>query len=152
MTTLNGAHEPEPDLFLKEMHPVSSRCAVLEDDGQAGWLYLTAVGEMRPEKDAVVYGRVLVPADDAIAAARSGAAPPLGLEFASAEAVMLDPVPSDFRFQWTADGQSVVVFHQDIPRAMIIAASERGYSRAIARSGFYGLPWDEAVYEQNFRR
>ena len=48
-------------LFLDEQHPISRRFAVLEDDGNSAWLYLTEPNGERPCADAWVYDRIAPP-------------------------------------------------------------------------------------------
>ena len=49
------------NIFLDEMHPISRRFAVFEDDGNSAWLYLTEPNTRRPVADALVYNRIAPP-------------------------------------------------------------------------------------------
>ena len=37
------------------------------------------------------------------------------------------------------------------PLAMLLIGKKRGYSKALRRSGFYGEPWDEALFTKTFK-
>jgi hypothetical protein len=79
-----------------------------------------------------------------------GQAPPLAKDYASKEAILSAAKSREFRFQWTADGQSVALLRNNSPIAMILADAKRGFSRAVGKSGPYGDPWDQAKYERVF--
>jgi hypothetical protein len=141
-------------LFLSAEHPLSKRTAILEEEGGTAYLYLTAPREMRPEGDVVVYSTgVLASKAEALKAAQSGLPPPLTTEVASTDAVIRDVTPADFSFKWTTDGQGVALIRKGKPVAMILPGPQkpRGYSRALARDGFFGKPWDQAVYGSSFK-
>jgi hypothetical protein len=141
-------------IFLNSEHPVSKRTAIFEDDGGAAYLYLTVPREMRPDGDVVVYCTgVLASKADALKAAQSGLPPPLTADAASPEAVVRDAAPTDFSFKWTADGSGVALVRKGKPVAMLLSGptKTRGYSRALAREGFFGKPWDQAVYSSSFK-
>lgn len=140
-------------MFLDQKHPQSGRFAILEADADCAWLYLTASGQPQLEEDAFAFSPgPLVTKDEAMAAAKAGAPPPLASEFASPIAVLTGTKPEEFAFKWSVDGESVAVLRNHDPIAMIVTGEKRGFSKALAKSGFYGEPWDQQLYEATFRK
>ncbi len=141
-------------IFLSSEHPVSKRTAILEEEGGTAYLYLTAPREMRPEGEVVVYSTgVLATEAEALKAAQRGVPPPLARELASPEAVIRDAVAADFSFRWTSDGKAIALMRKAKPLAMLLPGPKRyqGYSRALARDGFFGKPWDQALFGSSFK-
>jgi hypothetical protein len=144
-----GAEDGE--IFLEHQHATSRRLAVLEADGRCAWLYLTEPGSRRPEKDAFVYSPgLLADSERAKAEAKEGLPPSLAAAFASERAVIGDARGEEFAFRWSAEGQGVAVLRKGEPIAMIVPGSKYGYSKALARSGPYGEPWDQPTYDRVF--
>jgi hypothetical protein len=137
--------------LLDRQHPGSLRYAILEASARCAWLYLTVPENYRVERDAFVFSPgPLVTRDEAVGSASLGEAPPLSVDYATPEAVLPDARREHFAFRWSDDGQSVAVLYQGNPIAMIVAGAERGYSRALSRSGPFGFPWDSEVYDATF--
>ena len=139
-------------LFLDSHNPKSNRFAILEDNGSSCWLYLTETGSQRPEKDCFVYSPV-EPAQklNMDAVRESGDPPILTKEVASATAVLRDPLAEEFSIVWATDGESVAVVRREEPVAMIVRDEKRGYSKALAKSSFFGEPWEESTYARYFK-
>lgn len=138
------------EIFISDVHPLSQRWAILDDNGNSAWLYLSRPGVQQPEKDAFAYSPVEPAAELNIDAIRQGIPPILPRDLASDEAVIHAMDTAQINFLWAADGESVAVAYQGRLLAMIVSGSERGYSAALARDGEFGLPWDEAVFERHF--
>ena len=138
-------------LLIEHEHARSRRHALLDANEQCGWLLLTLPGEYRIDREAFVFSPgLLVPVDEAIRASKDGHPPPLASEYASPDAIIREPDADEFAFRWSDDGESVAVLHRGEPAAMIVSGSNRGYSRALSREGFYGHPWDQSIYESVF--
>jgi hypothetical protein len=148
----NARDEPTGPLFLTSFNATSNRHAVLEDDGQSCWLYLTEVRGQRPEKDCFVYSPIQPVEEPNLEAMASGAPPVLPRDLASAVAVLVESSAKDFSFVWSEDGESVVVMHRGTARAMIVSGERRGYSRALAKASPIGKPWDDSVFVRYFGR
>jgi hypothetical protein len=138
------------EIFITDVHPVSGRWAILDDNGNSAWLYLSAPGTQQPEKDAFAYSPVAPVAALDIDAIQRGIAPILTTGLASSDAVISGLDSAQISFLWAADGESVAVAYQDRLLAMIVSSSDRGYSAALAQDGEFGQRWDEAVFEQHF--
>ena len=138
------------EIFISDVHPLSNRWAILDDNGNSAWLYLSAPGVQQPEKDAFAYSPVEPVAELNIDAIRQGIPPILTRELASSDAVIRSMDTAQVNFVWAADGESVAIAYQGRLLAMIVSGSERGYSAALAKDGEFGQPWDESVFEQHF--
>jgi hypothetical protein len=141
----------DDEVFLDSRHSASRRFAILEEKNGTAWLYLTAPGKPRPEKDVVVFVRSrLATMDEVLAEARKGRPPPLAKDFATKDAILPKPEVADFSLEWSADGQGVALLRNNSPLAMILADAKRGFSKALSKSGPFGEPWDQSAYERVF--
>ncbi len=141
----------EGGLFLSWYHPASGRTAILDELDGMVWLYLTAAGSHAVERDCPVLSTVPLPDEvDWAAVMESGAPPPLWKAVASAEAFAEGLVAEDFGTRWSEDGGSVLLLRAGRSIAMIVAAEEQGYSRALEWECPLGLPFDEAVEAETF--
>src|SRR5687767_2011987 len=90
LMSLGLAHK-DNRVFLDQQHAKSTRYVVLEANGSSAWMYLTARGKPKPEKDAFVYSAgPLVTNEEAKAAGERGEPPPLAAEYASSVAIIKD--------------------------------------------------------------
>jgi hypothetical protein len=129
---------PEPGPFISEQHSSSQRHAIFEDDGTSAWLYLTGPNGPRPVADVFVYNRQ-APSDRVDKSDRSHP-PPIVKQFAAPDAVVDDPGRSVWRFQWSADGNSVALVRDGVVVALIRAGQRRGYSSAVVAECPWGAP------------
>ena len=155
LTTLLVGFAPQltmsEEIFLESQSPVSKRYAVLEDNGKIAFLYLTESGIPKPMKDAVVYMRVPpVEAVDWERIKKSVETPLLRKDLASATAVIKNPKASEFKFKWSADGDSVAVLRDGQPLAFASVKERFGYSRAVSTTCPLANAWDPARYTSLF--
>lgn len=138
----------EQVIWVDDVHPVSGRAAVLEDDGKSCWLYLheTAQGEVL--KTVLVYSPI-PPITSAEFKARlaAGDTPILVTDYASPQAVITERFPDDFSFRWREDGQAVAVVFRDEILAVATPEEVHGSSRSISRPGPFGDPLEIENYE-----
>lgn len=134
---------------LSAQHPGSRRWAVVEDDGQAGWLYLTEPDIPKPVAHCWLYNRVRYIEPAQIEEYR-GAAPPAPRGIARDEGVKNQIVPSLISFRWTRDGHSVACLHAESPLGFIVDAKSPGCGRYLIKSSPWGEPWDQGHYEALF--
>jgi hypothetical protein len=142
-------------LFEVAEHPKSQRHAVLDEEGDVVYLYLTEPKAPRPAADVIAFstGR-LVTESEARKVAEQGAPPPLTVTSASKEAIVADLKASELTFEWKPDGESVCLLHKGRPVAMIVRVGRAftGYSRAIAGEGSYGKPWSDERFKEVFKK
>ena len=117
------------NLFLSDHHAQSLRRAVVEDDGDVAFLYLTAPHLTKIAASAWIYNRT-----------------------SSAFEACRDVAATDWAFLWSKDGHSVAVLADDFPLACIINAANPGYSRGLTAPTSLGLTWDDITYARVFGR
>ncbi len=138
-------------MFLTCQHATSRRHAIVEQrDGMIS-LCLTEPESGRGVMGCPLYSTVPLPeAVDWELIARTGQSPPIMSDVASSEAVLTNPVASEFSAIWSPDGHSVAVVRGGRIVGMIVAKATRGHSRALARESAIGLPFDEALAIRTF--
>lgn len=139
----------EDEAFLSEQHGGSRRWAVVEDDGESAWLYLTASGSQRPVADCWLYNRD-VNAGTVESRVGQGLAPPAPRSVTGAGAVMSPASSDELRLEWSADGESAAVHFGETLLGFIARASKPGYSRHLIVECPWGRPLDEGLYRELF--
>ncbi len=139
----------EDAIFLEAKHETSGRLAVLEDDGNSGWLYLTEPNTRRPVADAWVYNRIPAPTVSEVKAHRGGP-PPAAIGYASDSALCESPREHEWTIIWTADGHSVAIAKDGVPAACIVANQNPGFSRELIKDGPWGRVWSDAEFARVF--
>ena len=137
--------------FLSERHGESRRQAVFEDTGIAAYLYLSSADSNAIVADAWVYNRIEAPTIDEAKSCRPDP-PPAAEGYATAEAYLPSPGAYVWSFRWAQDGQSVAICADGVALAFIRGGQRRGFSRHLLRSGPWGEPWSDEVYEATFSR
>ena len=137
------------DLFLTDQNKVSRRFAVLEDDGNCAWLYLTEPDSRRPVADAWVYNRIEAPSTNDIKS-YMGRAPPAAVGYVGNLAQCLEPQSHNWTFLWSVNGESVAIAKDGEPMAYILAGEKRGYSRELIKVGPWGSPWSVELFRKTF--
>jgi hypothetical protein len=79
-----------------------------------------------------------------------GNAPPDSPEVIGDGTVMQSEGSSEFRLEWSRDGESVALFFGEALMGFIASAQKRGYSRNLRKSCAWGNPLDEALYRSMF--
>jgi hypothetical protein len=144
-------HDEDDALLLEFDSEASGRTAVIADEGDSVWLYLTDSEQPEIERDCWLFNTPSAPAepDPADYEARS-APPPAPAHFISAEGKRTLPEEGSFRVRWSADGHSVAVLLDGAPLGVATMTEERGLSRYLLEAGAWGRPWDEARFELLF--
>jgi len=135
--------------FLTERHRESKRQAVFEDTGTAAYLYLSSPDSNAIVAHAWVYNRIEAPDIEDIGAYRPDP-PPAAESFATAEGLLASPTAYTWSFKWAPDGQSVAICADGVALAFIRAGQKPGFSRHLVRSGPWGEPWSDEVFEATF--
>ncbi len=137
------------NLFIDEQNPQSSRFAIIEDDGTSAWLYLTERDKTMPVADVWVYNRIPAPPAEDIQSYRGGP-PPAVSGYVSDSALCPSPKSHEWKFLWSADGESVAITKDGVPVACILAGQKRGYSRELTKDGPWGKTWSDELYAKVF--
>lgn len=109
--------------FESEQHPFSRRWAVVEDDGEVAWLYLSGPDSPEPVASCYLYN----------------------------QADPMAPPPKDIHFRWSTDGESVAVHFGSVLMGFIVSGEQHGFSRLLTMPGSLGSPLDAALYDRTFR-
>ncbi|MFY0701413.1 MAG: hypothetical protein JXR04_11355 [Bermanella sp.] len=140
-------------LFIHSHSDVSGRFAILDEDEQVAFLYLSKPYTQEPEKDAIAYMRVSPPKDvDWAQMAKSGMPPVLSEKFASSTATIRSAKESQFSFQWSIDGNSAALLYNGKPIAFVSSSEPIGYSKAVAKENKLTNPWSESLYDKLFSK
>jgi hypothetical protein len=134
-------------VFLGEQHPASGRRGTFEDDGTSAWLYLSEADSPRVIADAWVYNRVPPPPVSRVRSYRPQP-PPAAQGYAGPEALCADPQSHLWALLWSEDRESVAVLRDGFALALIARAGRRDYCRLLAKSGPWGLVWDEELFRE----
>jgi hypothetical protein len=142
----------EKGLFLSWQHPTSRRHAILEEHDGSFWLYLTPPKSLKPERGCPAFTtKIQVETVDWKAIEQTGAPPPISMDVASKTCLIQQPLPEDFNVTSSSNGASIGLVHQGKIIAMIVAGEKSGHSRAIAKEGPLGLPFDDALAARTFQ-
>ena len=136
--------------FVTIQHPISKRWAFLEDDGMSAWLYITESADPVPIASCLIYS-CLEPVPSVPADWKRGVPPPLTHDYATDRALQLNAEQAKLQLGWETNGRAVVVLMDDEPVAFMLVEEKRGYSKSVLRSGPYGEPWDDDLFEETFR-
>lgn len=137
-------------LFLSVRSTVSGRHAILEDDGFAVLLYLTAPTDTKPAADCFVYS--VVPPTEELVTPHGKSGPPILLRRFASEVALQPDVPANaHRFEFSPDGHSVAVLVRGEPWAFIARDEPRGYSKSISAVGAFGQPWSQQLFNALFK-
>jgi hypothetical protein len=117
------------NLFLSDHNGQSLRRAVVEDDGDVAFLYLTAPHLTKIAATAWIYNRT-----------------------SSVFGACRDLAAADWALLWSHDGHSVAVLADDFPLACIVNATNPGYSRDLTAPTSVGNTWDDLLYARIFGR
>jgi hypothetical protein len=137
-------------------HDRSLRTAIVTDEGDSVWLYLTHPDELRIAADCWLLNRAAALPSDVLRSRfeeyRSQALPPP----APAEAVGPDSLrtgvleAADVTVAWSRAGEAVAVWVDEQPVGYISPGARRGHSRHLAAAGPWGEHWDEAEFRRLF--
>jgi len=140
--------ENDTVIWVDEVHPVSGRAAILEDNGTSCWLYLHESANGPVLKTVLAYSPI-APISSAEFKERlsHGDTPILVSFYASPHAVIAERFPDDFSFRWRGDGEAVAVLYRNEVLAVATPEEAFGSSRAISQSGPFGDPLQIERYE-----
>ena len=140
---------PDPLLVISEPHEISARTAIVADEGDSIWLYITeanssdivgacwvANGEGMPEEpDLQSYTQKNLP-------------PPAPAQVLHTGNTISNTLESSWELAWATNGQSACLFVNGEARAVITPSG--GYTRFLAMDCPWGKPWDAQVFADLF--
>ena len=139
----------EEPLYIDDQNSGSKRWAIVADEGDSVWLYLTEPESTRPIADCWLLNKVPAP-DDITKYKDAKSAPAATKAYVSPNA--LRPVPSeeDVEICWSADGNSVAVLLEGEVLGFIAAGSKYGWSKELVCDGPFGKPLNIKLYLELF--
>lgn len=139
------------DIFLTEQCETNGRWAIFESNSSSAWLYMTEPNSQKPSADAFVYSLVTpVTKEEAKAMMERGDTPVIVDSYSNDQTVKTGIEEKDIKIRWDAKGRSVVVFISGAPVTILKVGDRQGYSKGLGKDGFFGKPWNESVYEENY--
>jgi hypothetical protein len=133
---------------------VSRRTAVVADEGDSIWMYLTEPDGATIVADCWLFNRIPAPTDLELEArapayrARSEP-PPATADVTTPDAFHAGPL-ADLRIVWSADGDSVAAWVDHQLVGFIAGAGPRGYSVHLTAECDWGRPASIVSYEELF--
>jgi hypothetical protein len=145
-------------LHLSERHPGSGRTALIVDEGDSVWLYLTDASGNGVTADCWLMNRIPAPRYAELAetggAERyrdAGQPPPAIAEVVAEGAFHAAPLEAArCRFTWAANGESVAAYYETVLLGFIARGEPRGFSRFLRVGSPWGEPLDLETYEKVF--
>ena len=130
----------------------SGRTAIVHEEVDSVWLYLSRPGEARPDVSCWVLNTLDAPPVPDFAVYRSQSAPP-PLPRAQVDGEPPDPRHGRWSLLWSPDGNAVTALLDDQPIAFVVGGHSRGYARHVkAGATPWALPWDEKAFAAAFER
>jgi hypothetical protein len=135
---------------ISQQNPRSGRWAVVADEGDSVWRYLTERDGTEPVADCWLFNTVPPPTSLGEYRARKSA-PRVPEAYAGPASLGSVPAEAAVAFEWSDDGQSVAVLVSGDLLGFIAAGSKRGFSKHLVAAGPFGHPLDEELYARLFR-
>ena len=135
--------------LASDRHPATGRQAMVCDEGESVWLYLTDVDGRDLVADCWLFNTIIAPDDLSAFANRDRPAPAIA-RFAGPDARRGLPGTNEISIAWSADGHDACVRMAGVPIGFIDARGRRGFSRHLLAEGPWGQPFDEATYKALF--
>jgi len=140
----DDADDDEP-LALEFDSEASGRTAVIADEGDSIWLYLTHPSQAEFVRDCWLFNKPSAPAEpDPERYEAQSLPPPAPAQLIEPAGVRPCPDEASFRVRWSADGHGVAVLVDGVVVGVAAMALEGGMSRYLRAAGPWGEPWDEA--------
>ncbi len=142
----------EENLFITSYNEISKMHAVLSDEGEVAFLYLHAPSDNPSQTGellatVIAYNRV-EPIDIKDVQSYRPAPPPIAQGYGSEMAVIKIPNEIEWSFMWSDNGDSVLLYKNELPWCLVNECDKKGYSKAIKMSGPWGEPWDDKLIEE----
>ncbi len=135
--------------LASDRNPVTGRQAMVCDETESVWLYLTDVDGRELIADCWLFNTISAP-DNLSGFANSGRPSPAIARFAAADARRGLPAASEMSIAWSPDGHDACVLMAGVPIGFIDSRHRRGFSRHLLAEGPWGQPFDEPTYKALF--
>ena len=140
-------------LFVAFTSQASQRAAVIAEEVDSIWLYLSRPNERAPERDCWLLNTDAEPRRDREYYRQHKSPPPAPPDRVLAGGTTPTPSSDRWAVQWSADGESVAALLDGRPIGLIASGHRRSYARYIAdEAGPWALPWSDDAYGEAFPR
>ena len=138
-------HDEDDALLLEFDNEASGRTAVIADEGDSVWLYLTHPSEEEIEQDCWLFNLPTAPAEpDPAAYEAQSAPPPAPAQFITPEGTRALPQERSLRVRWSRDGHTVAAVLDGVTIGLASIREDHGVSRYLRQACPWGKPWDDA--------
>ena len=138
------------DSILAESHsPASNRRAIVCDEGESVWFYLTDVDGQSLVADCWLFNTIAAPLDLSGFADRDRP-PPATVSFAKVGTQRPAPRADEVAITWTLDGHGACVHVEGQVKGFIDARDGHAQCVNLTQSGPFGAEFDSAVYANRF--
>ena len=146
--TNESADDP---LFLCFESAVSERTALVADEGDSVWLYLTRPGATDVERDCWLFNKPSAArAPDFSTYEAADLPPPAPADIIVPGGVSDVPDEEHWSVRWSEDGETVAVAIDEVEIGVVSASEPRGFARYLSAASPWGNPWDPALLKQLF--
>ena len=140
------------ETWLAESYSSTSRRhAAVVHDLDSAWLYLHAPSDDPETTAGVDSAAFLFNLVDTIHVSEvknyKGGPPPIATPYALPQAVVVEPARYEWGLVWSDDGESILATQDDVAWCFVTPENGNGFCRAIAKSGPWGEPWNQDVFD-----
>ncbi|MDH5674303.1 MAG: hypothetical protein OEZ06_19270 [Myxococcales bacterium] len=136
-------HEP---VFISAWNAESERTAVVAEEQDSVWLYLTEPDGEQPTHDCWILNTPAAPDEpDLQRYEEARSPPPAPRRLIEAEGKRAVPESSSWEFLWSDDGETVAVSLDGELLGLISSEIERGFSRHLREDSAWGNAWDDEL-------
>jgi hypothetical protein len=139
----------EPLLVISEPHPQSTRTAIVADEGDSIWLYITEANSADIVGACWVANGAGVPeCPDLTSYTSQKLPPPAPVEVLHSGGDVTNANERGWELAWSTDGEAACLFLDGEVRGLITPSG--GYARFLQRVCPWGKPWDDQVFQDLF--
>jgi hypothetical protein len=136
-------------LHLEALSVASGRRAIVSEDGDSVWLYLTAQHDLGIERDCWLFNTPTAhPSRDHSAYRAWGLPPPAPPELLTPESVRDPSELRDWRFYWSGPGDEVAVVADGQGLGIVSLHHPRGFARLITAASAWANVWNPELFER----
>jgi hypothetical protein len=146
----------QAQFWLSSENSASGRSAVVADEGESLWLYLTERDSAKIAADCWLFNRAPARTGPEVLERSAeyrerGAPPPAAAEVIDDSAVLTGDLDQErVRIVWSPDGESVATWVDGSLAGYIVAGARRGHSSHLRIECPWGAPLDAEQYQRVF--
>jgi hypothetical protein len=134
------------ELPLSFRSTVSGRHAIVSDEGDSIWLYLTSPGSTRPERDCWLLNKPSAAAEPHLPDYKTaGLPPPAPASIIDEAGVRELPSADRWSARWSSDGETVAIAVDGVEIGLATITEPRGIALYLTKTSPWGRPWDATL-------